>query len=1252
LLLALASSRGVGVSCFRVLGPVEAWSDERRLTLGGPRQVTLLAFLLLHANRALSADTIIDALWGAQRDGAAHRLQMAVLRLRRALEPLDEPDAPRLRTVSGGYLLAVGPDELDAEVFAERVREGRRALEQDDPTRASEVLDGALRLWRGPPLAEVAFEDFAQAEIRRLEELRLVALESRIDADLQRGRHAELIAELDGLLAQQPTRERIAGQLMVALYGAGRQAEALEVYQRTRTRLSEDLGLEPGPALKTIQTQILSHDAALKPADVPRVDAAVVTVSPEAPPTRRKVVTAVCCDLISSTPLGEELDPEALQAVVNRYLPEVREVFERRGGSVERATGEGVSAVFGIPRVREDDALRAVRAVAELRKRLPAVAEDAGVSLSFRGAVNTGLVLVSEDENLAIGDATTVAARLEQAAAPGDVLLGAETARLVRDAVKIEALEPLTLMGKSEPVKAFRLIGVDPSAPAIRRRFDRPLVDRKRELGALQTAWEQTLDDSDCHLFTLLGTAGVGKSRLVSELFASVADRAEVLSGRCLPYGEGITFWPLIEALTPLGERSQDVLDRLVTGGAATPEELFIDVRRWLESVALVRPVILHVDDLQWAEPTLLDLLDHIADLSRGAPILVLCTARPELLDEHTAWGGGKLHATAALLEPLAATDCESLLDHLGDGLAPDKRATVIATCDGNPLFLEEIVALTRERDLVAIPSTIQALLAARIERLPAEERRVLEYGAIEGEIFHAAAVTALADAAPAPHVESGLAALVRKELIRPEREALAGGEAFRFRHLLIRDAEYDGLPKATRAQLHERFASWLEHEPREVAELDEIAGWHLEQAVRYQRELVPRSADDLARRAAEHLHAGGRRAADRGDTSAARNLLDRAHVLAAGDPAARARIGVDLAEQLIEGDDLGRVDALLEAAEREPSVEASAAPVRLQWLASARPRDAVKAIDGALPGTLERLSRAGDERGLARAHMAAVSVHWMACRATSAAEHARLAAEHAGRAGNAGLRARAVGWYLWTLTKSPASAAAIAGELDATQRSETGAYLEAFMEFVRAELARLDGRFDDSRRLNERAIELFRVMGIDVLAAACCQGSAEAELSAGDPVRARSWLLRADAGLAEVGENGYRSTVQALLARVHELLGDTEAARAAIALSDELSPPEDRVNYAITHAVRARLALSDGMAEAAERWGRSAVEQAFLTDLILYQARAQLELAGILAAIGRGRDALAAARAAHRLYEAKGDRPGAAEAALLVGRL
>jgi hypothetical protein len=624
-----------------------------------------------------------------------------------------------------------------------------------------------------------------------------------------------------------------------------------------------------------------------------------------------------------------------------------------------------VMAVFGIPTVHEDDALRAIRAAAEIRDRLPALAEEVGVTLRFRTGINTGPVLTGQGEALAIGDAVNVAARLEQTAGEGEIVVGAETLRLVRDAVEVEPLEPLALKGKSERVPAFRVLHVDPAAPGIARRMDTPFVARERELRALRDGWSRAVEESGCHLFTLLGTAGVGKSRLVSELLADVGDSATVLRGRCLYYGEGITFWPLLEALDAVDESAQTVREHLTSGGAATPDELFWEVRRLLESLAAERPVILHVDDLQWAEPMLLDLLDHVIDLSRGAPILLLCTARPELLEERPSWGGGKFNATTVLLEPLGSSACEALLERLGgEDLNGEVRARVVAASQGNPLFLEEMVALAREGDSVAVPPTIQALLAARLERLGSGERELLERGAVEGEVFHRLAVRALAGERLAHEVDPGLAGLVRKELIRPHAAAIGHDDAFRFRHLLIRDAAYDSLPKAVRADLHERFADWLEESAVELLELDEIAGWHLEQAVRYRRELGRDVDPALAERAAARLEEAGRRAHERGDQAAARSLLERALALAFEPDALRSRISLELADALIEGGEFGQADALLEAAEHDPATAVLAALSRLEWLMRVRPDEGVQMIQAQLPELLEQLANEGRRAG------------------------------------------------------------------------------------------------------------------------------------------------------------------------------------------------------------------------------------------------------------------------------------------------
>jgi class 3 adenylate cyclase/tetratricopeptide (TPR) repeat protein len=962
------------------------------------------------------------------------------------------------------------------------------------------------------------------------------------------------------------------------------------------------------------------------------------------------VVTALFCDVTGSTALGEQLDPEVLRAVLNRYFEVMRAVIERHGGTVEKFIGDAVMAVFGIPRVHEDDALRAVRAAAEIRERLPELAEQVGVELQFRTGVNTGPVLIGEGENLAVGDAVNVAARLEQAAEPGEIVIGLETLRLVRDAVEVEPLEPLELKGKSERVPAYRLIGVDPAAEGFARHLNVALVGRQRELRLLTHAWDRTVEESGCHLFTLLGVAGVGKSRLVGELLARVGEEALVLRGRCLPYGEGITFWPLEEALMPVGEPAQHVLGRLGAGGAATPEELFWEVRLLLESLAAQRPVILSIEDLHWAEPMLLDLLDHVADLSRGASILLLCTARPELLEDRHGWGGGKLNATTVLLESLAVADAEALLDELGDGLDPAARARVIEASEGNPLFLEEMVALARERGTVDVPPTIQALLAARLERLGVGERELLERGAVEGEVFHRLAVRALVDERGAAEIELRLSGLVRKELIRPH-PATISGDAFRFRHLLIRDAAYDGLPKAVRAELHERFARWLQDAGAGLAEVDEIAGWHLEQAVRYRRELGQEVDVDLIGGAASRLHAAGRRAAARTDAAAASSLLARALALAPHDDPLRPWVAVELAEQLMDVGELGRAEAVLAESLSDPATADTAELARLELLHRFRPHEAAAAMESSLPGLFERFAAAGDERGLARAHKAAFWLYWNNADATAALRELRVAAEHAGKAGDEGLRALVIGASVAPLVYGPTDVRQMTAELDAMEHAEQGPFVRGVVELGRSVVARLEGRFAEARERGTRARETFASLGHPREGMAL-QELAEIHRCEGDLAGALTMFEEYDAVNERLHEHGFRSTSQAMIAEVKAQFGDCAGARAACDLAMELSAPEDMINYAITHRVRSLLARQEADLDEAERWARSAVEHAGATDFYRYHVRTRLELARVLSARGRRDDATSEARAAVEVANAKGDRPEGALAQAFLDEL
>jgi class 3 adenylate cyclase/tetratricopeptide (TPR) repeat protein len=684
----------------------------------------------------------------------------------------------------------------------------------------------------------------------------------------------------------------------------------------------------------------------------------------------RKVVTIVFCDLAGSTAIGDRTDPEPLRALMNRYYDGARIVLERHGGTVEKFVGDAVMAVFGIPISSEDDALRAVRAAVELHQSVHAL------GLEARIGVNTGEVVAGEGGTLVTGDAVNVTARLEQAAGPGEVLLGDETVRLVRDAVVTERVE-LVLKGKPEPVSAHRLVSLDPAAAGRARRFDRPLVGRERERARLLADFTDAVAGRTCRLFTLVGPAGVGKSRLVADFLEQIGEGATIARGRALSYGEGITYWPLVELLLQLGLDPDEAI-------RSSPADTQLATRALLERVAEAQPLVLVLDDLQWAEAPLLDLVEHLADWAREAPIFLLCIARPELLDVRHGWGGGKLNATSILLEPLGTDDSVTLIDGLLEGLVLDgaTRARILATAEGNPLFLEEMAALAREAGgSVEVPPTIQALLQARLDTLDDDERIVIERGAVEGKVFHRGAVTALAPDALRVDVPVQLVSLVRKELVRPDHTQIAGDDAFRFRHLLIRDTAYDGLPKAVRAKLHERFADWLEAHG-ELIEQQEILGYHLEQAARYRLELDrddPRAAE-LATRAAAYLGAAGSEAFEREDFHATRSLLERALALAADGPA-RRRLIPELVYALIEirGERVAEhvtvlLDELARGDDRDAAVAMALRVVADPALAP------VTELLAQLDKARGALDETTDPLGVALCEQARGLVHWVAC--------------------------------------------------------------------------------------------------------------------------------------------------------------------------------------------------------------------------------------------------------------------------------
>jgi tetratricopeptide (TPR) repeat protein len=879
-------------------------------------------------------------------------------------------------------------------------------------------------------------------------------------------------------------------------------------------------------------------------------------------------------------------------------------------------------AVFGVPVAHEDDALRAVRAAWEMRAAVPKL------GLSARIGVNTGEVMAGEGDSLVSGDAVNVAARLEQAAAPGEVLIGAETRRLVRDAA---AVEPVGIEAKGKGrVDAFRVTALDPQAEAVARRLDAPLIGRRAELDQLHQVFERAVRERRCHLYTLLGAAGVGKSRLVAEFLRGLD--AQILEGRCLHYGEGITFWPVIAILKQLGATAEGTLARVVEG-APTPNELFWTVRAQLEEVAQERPLVVCFDDIHWGEETFLNLVDHVADLSRGAPILLLCIARPDLLDRRPGWGGGKLNAQTTLLEPLSADECGELIS-LHGGVSEAARDRILAAADGNPLFVEEMVALVREDGDVRVPATVQALLQARLDQLAGEERAVIERGAVEGQIFHRGAVLALTRR---PDVDPQLAGLVRKELIHPAAATLRGDHAYRFRHLLIRDAAYDALPKEVRAELHVRFAGWLERHGDELIELDEVLGYHLEQAARYRRELG-RPDPQVEREAALRLAEAGSKAVVRSDAPGAANLLERAlALLPAGDPR-YAPIAVELIGVLA---DVGRLEAWNRAiaeleASADPSVALHGLIARLMLRLHTDPGDAVAEAEVVAPGAIARFTASGDDLGLAHVYALSAWASWLQSRGMETVAASDLLAEHAGRAGAGELVRLAANLLSGPLMHGPFTPAEARARV-APLRADDSVGARVAVLRVEAAIASREGRCEEALAAIDEEQRLNGELGfrVGVALAGLQRGSVLAEAGRLDEAEAayRDTLAQ----LEELGHTSFRSTATIDLGEVLHRLGRSDDAERLAIEGEQLGAAEDVINVVKGCGLRARIAADRGRHAEAERLARRALEYAYLTDFPEAHAGAHEAFAHALRAAGRDAEAVAELRLALEEWERYG---------------
>jgi DNA-binding SARP family transcriptional activator/tetratricopeptide (TPR) repeat protein len=1236
---------------FRILGPLEVLSGEQPLAVPRAQHRALLLALLLSPNEVVSTDRLIDALWGESPPATAMTaLQGHVSQLRKLLPP------ERLVTRSPGYLLRVEPGELDTDRFETLRRQGRAALDGGRPEDAVAELRQAVALWRGAPLADVAYLAFAAGDIARLEEQLAETIEERIHAELSLGLAAELVGELEGLVRSEPFRERRRAQLMLALYRAGRQADALQVFQDGRRRLVDELGIAPGPELQELQRKILAQDPSLR--------------APERRPAAREPVreSRRTATVLAVGIVLETTDPEVFRSSCERALEAIRLTAIRHGGMVERELGDLCVCVFGAAAAQEDAPVRAVRTALELRN-----------SLQIRAGAATGELFVGQSG--AIGVPVADAQRLQLVAAAGEILLDRASARLVGDAVET-----------APAGDAFRVLEIDEDVrPGVPRRLDSPLVGRADELQSLLAAFERTVATRATQIVTLLGPAGVGKTRLTAELAEQTADRALVLRGRCLSYGEGITFWPVrelvrnavgalqkdptetvvakIEELLGPGPDSAQLVGLLGVGEPpASSAELHRAVRSLLELRARERPLMVVLDDLEHAEPALLDLVEYIVDLSRDVPLLVVCLSRPELLELRPGWMGSRSHATTIVLDTLNADEGGALIQNLlgGELLAAPVAERFVAAADGNPLFLEQLLSMLIDDGLlerggdgrwvpadglaeVPVPQSVQLLVAGRLDRLAAAELVVLECAAVEGTVFHGDWIRAAAeDRERDLDADTALRTLAAKELVRPTSGST--DESYRFPHLLIRDVAYAAVPKEARGRLHELFAQWVESTAGDrIPELEELLGHHLEQAYRLRAD-VGEPDETLARRAAERLHHAGRRAHARGDFNAAAGLLARADDLyqAAGDrhfELLHARgASLRLAGKLAEAQAV--LDRGLEAATAlgDSRLEAHLLLEQCSVRLMADPTVSLAEVAATAERALRVFTDPDDDRGLAHANSLLGDVHIFRCRFGEAETVYERALVHARRAGDEQGSSRAHGKLALAAFLGPRpveSGVALCEQIRDEPDADPSARANATA--VLAVLDAMRGRFDEGRAWIRECRALCEEFGL-VRADGSVSGFAGCvELIAGDAAAAAAELQRGYAALRSTGETSILATTAALLAQALERQGRLDDAEALMVESEASVGSGDVVSQIYWCQARARVRAARGDATLAERLAREAVALAAESDMLAVHAAALLDLADVLDR--ESSEGLEALRLALELFERKGDLAGALRA-------
>jgi len=1249
---------------FGILGPLEVRVGEDRVELGGPRVQAILAVLLLHAGQEVSTDALIEAVWGeAPPSTVRTALQVHISRIRRTLRQHGIADA--VVTRGSSYALAISPEQLDAANFRRLVEGGRTHLAAGETARACEVLVEALDLWRGFPLDGIDLPGLPPGVVQELEDHHELATALRLEAELELGRHAGVLPDLARVRREHPLDERIAELTALGLYRSGRQADAIAELATLRHDLSEQLGVEPGPAIAELEGRILAADPTLTPQP------------PPAPAAReqRKTITVVAVRL----PPADLEDVRAATVALGEIFEGLVSNFD---GWCPPARSGRLLAVFGVPTVHEDDAERAVRAADAFNRAAGAMDHDTRIALATGEAL---MEVAGTDIQLLTHDPVEIADRLARKAQVREVLLGVATQRLAQAIAAVDPTPLLVLDDEEAPLLAHRLVSV--AATRGSRRIASPLVGREHQLTRLRDGVHRAFAERSPTLLTVLGGAGVGKSRLIAEFAAGLGDRVEVAIGHCLPYGRDIGMWPVTQIVRTVagiteggpistarralqsflaGEPDEQILSEqlgaLVGLGDRNPapDETSWAIRRFLEVAARRHPLLIVIEDLQWADDSLLELIGYAATTASDVAIAFVCSARPEFIERRQTWNSVGADAVTIRLEALDATDTDDLLVGLlgTSELDPVARERIAIAAEGNPLFLEEIVSMLiddghlDEHDgrwepkgdlrTVPLPPTVKALLEARVDRLPTSEREVLEAAAIVGKAFSDEDLEDLRPEANAAEMTAALDALCRRDLLVLQRFSSPGSRQYAFRHILVHEVVYRAIPREVRAADHERFGrASIDRADEGLAAVQEIVGYHLETAYHLRRGLTVDPVEEaaLGRLAGSHLAAAGRRALGRDDLVAAASLFGRAmRCVGPGAPErgelARLRGGTLF--------DIGRFDEAEEAfrvgfdeADRN-SDEGLRWRLELEHLTlethlnpGGQSATEVRAFAEKAVAALTDL---GDTAGLARAHRLlgeALSLNGRQEEAHAAFLRGWKLAEEAGDERELTFRPQLTGLH------GPTPLPVFIRQCEQVLSEAPRPRPEPVMRLALA-LA-LSGREEDARRRIDEGLAYARDVGGAYRVSDAEMLAGTALLSLDDPAEASVYLSRAIDQLESIGEHNLRSTSLALLAESWFRLGRLDEAWEAADQSRRSAAGDDQASQMLWRQVRAKVLAVRGELPAALEMIAEATRIADATDFLALAAVAHLDAADVFASAGDGQAAQAERRHAIELLRRKG---------------